>query len=1153
MKTDIGNPSLMNILPIHNLMRNSIISLRKVTAVLVALLTSMAAFAQTSDMLQPSPLAQGSWTRITVDREGIYRVTASDVPALSGTSVQQIALYGLEGGALNEYNADTLLSGIRQCAVWVNDANGDGIFNGSDAIVFYGEGGSVCRYNSLTQRLTYNVNSYELHNYYFLTTTHTGAPLRVQQAEATASATLVRTTFPSLAWLNLESVNVHQTGSVWVGDRFSNSNASRRYTLGFPVTPAAGTAVDATLGVAIGNESGASFTLTGNGGSVTASMGAHTPYVSSHGTLTWGGGDSMTLTLSFLPSESASIGYLDYIELNADLPLRYSGKPLIFRGMPAGGSVEYRIAGATTGLRVWDVSDVCNPIEQTLTIGNGQASFVANAQTLRTFIAFDGHYSSVNATAAVSNQDLAGAVPAELVVVCHPDLKAQGERIAALHRTHDSLSALVVTTTQVYNEYSSGRQDPIAIRHFLRSKYEAALADPALPMVRYLLLLGRGSYDNRNILGKSAFSVVMYESRESFESEGGSYSTDDMFGYLEAGETGYVHESLEIGIGRLPAKSVAEATLMADKIEQYLTKSDIADPSGRGDWRNYIALLADDADPSRTGDTSFTSSSEYTANKILERHPHYNIDKIFSDAYVQQSGASGSYYPDVNNAITQRINNGCLIFNYVGHGSPRYIGTERFIDISDISNYHNNGRLPFFMASTCSYSHFDNPDELSGAEALMLSPAAAIAVLSATRPISHSQQFNTDLLLNTLNPSLRLGDALRLSKNALPAPHAFCLLGDPALRLSFADNDAVVTSINRRDVEPGRNDTALVLSQVTVEGEIRDASGQLRSDFDGYIFPVVFDRKMAARTLANDNEGCEVDFTQQKGILYKGRHDVQGGRFSYSFTVPRDVAYNFGQGKLSHYARQADGKADAAGQYSNILFGGFNEEADLDVAHPTVQLFINDSLFLPGGTTGSSPTLLAQFYDEVGINAFGSGIGHDITATIDGNPNNVIILNDFYESSTSDFRNGSLRYTLRNLIPGHHSITVKAWNIYNYSASATIDFCVRTENNGGDSSIIGRFITCPNPASIETRLQIEHNAPDSIAEAVVMIYSAQGQLVRTLRPAIRKGSYVAGPAVWNFCNEAGAKVAPGLYIARVTLVDTAGRQHRATAKIMHRP
>ena len=219
----------------------------------------------------------------------------------------------------------------------------------------------------------------------------------------------------------------------------------------------------------------------------------------------------------------------------------------------------------------------------------------------------------------------------------------------------------------------------------------------------------------------------------------------------------------------------------------------------------------------------------------------------------------------------------------------------------------------------------------------------------------------------------------------------------------------------------------------------------------------------------------------------------------------------------------------------------------------TYNLFINDSLFLPGGTTGSSPTLLAQFYDEVGINAFGSGIGHDITATIDGNPNNVIILNDFYESSTSDFRNGSLRYTLRNLIPGHHSITVKAWNIYNYSASATIDFCVRTENNGGDSSIIGRFITCPNPASIETRLQIEHNAPDSIAEAVVMIYSAQGQLVRTLRPAIRKGSYVAGPAVWNFCNEAGAKVAPGLYIARVTLVDTAGRQHRATAKIMHRP
>ena len=206
---------------------------------------------------------------------------------------------------------------------------------------------------------------------------------------------------------------------------------------------------------------------------------------------------------------------------------------------------------------------------------------------------------------------------------------------------------------------------------------------------------------------------------------------------------------------------------------------------------------------------------------------------------------------------------------------------------------------------------------------------------------------------------------------------------------------------------------------------------------------------------------------------------------------------------------------------------------------------MNDTNFRNGGITDASPTLLAVLFDSIGINAVGSGLGHDITATLDGNPNNIIILNDFYETDIADERYGTIRYNLSGLTFGKHTITLKAWNIYNYSNTAELTFYV----HGADTSTANISAT-PNPASDQVRLSMEHNCKGNIASAQLDIFDMQGRPVKRFAPTVGADSYVVGPVVWNLCGDNGGRVSPGVYIARFTVTDSEGERMSAIGKVI---
>lgn len=1103
-----------------------------------------------------SVLSSGKWYKLTIANTGIHKISGSDLVAqnidITNLAISNLRIYGNGGNALSEKNTDFEYNDLIENAIYVKDNNNNGLFDTNDYILFYAQAANIWKYNNSSKLFEYQVHPYSKYNYYFLSISgNNNSPKRISTFDFQESTTENILSYTYCATIHNDITNTHQSGRIWVGEKFSSAVSSRSFSFSIPNTiQGANTGIKYALSSVSNTNSSFKVSINGASQNHYFSQGNRYMYQGVIRNIQLGSSGKCNIEISYSFNESMAAGYLDYIEINAPSALSFTESQTPFRHISQNDSscfYQFQLGNSSQKVRVWNIGNPCNVYELSTTLNNNISTFTDSCLQYGQWVAFDGSsFYSPTAISAIDNQDLHGMPQADYIIVAPEIFLSQAERLAQLHRLYNGLDVAVITPQKIYNEFSSGKQDAMAIRRFLKMLYDRALTDNNLKMPRYLLLFGKAIYDNKNITNTDIPFVVSYQSETSFDTEGSSFTSDDMFGYLGDWETGSIYESIDVGIGRFPVKTTNEAKTMVDKVEYYLTKKDLQEVNYRGDWRNYITFLADDADPGSENDVYFITSSEKTTQLINQTYPLFNVEKIYADAYVQQSSAIGSFYPEAKNALTKRINNGCLLLNYVGHGSIQYIGTERYMEKNDIASYSNKYQLPFFVASTCSFGKYDIIDDICGAESFVLAPnGGGIAITAAVRPIGHSETFDTKVCLYALDKNNSIGDAFRIAKNEACMTHSMQLLGDPAIKLSLPENQIVVTAINNKPTTDNNADTATVLTRVVVEGEIRNNSNNIISDFSGQIYSTVFDRFVTYKTLANDNEDTEMEFSQQKNILYKGRDSVINGKFSYSFIVPKDVVFQYDYGKLSHYANSYT--EDATGSYSNILFGGFNQDIDIVESRPGIRLFMNDSLFVSGGTTNQNPTIYAILYDTLGINAVGSGIGHDITAVLDGNSNRIMVLNDYYETDATNPHKGYVSYPLQNLENGLHQITLKAWNIYNYSASATIVF------NVVDNQIfhIGNFYAYPNPANWQTTFRLEHNQPDQITGIEIQIYSTMGQLVKTLYPPVVEGSYAMPEVVWDFTSDSGYKVANGMYLARIIITTSDNQKHSVSTKIMH--
>ena len=1072
-----------------------------------------------------SVLSTGNWYKIGVNTDGIYRLSFQDLESLgmniSSINPQNLRIYGHPGGLLPTDNASERTADLEELAIQVIGQS-DGSFDANDYILFYGQSPNQWSLNS-SGFFSRQQHYFDNYTYYFITA-DLGEGQRVPSVQSLSSADTTITIFDDYQIHENEEVNFIKSGKNWYGDVFDLVD-SRTFNFNFPnrigsanlkmiLAANSPSPFNSNFSIDASGMQTQNLTISGINGSYNRAN------LKTFEELINPSSNTIQVNLEYSSSSSTGKGWIDFIEINSQRRLIMSGSQMPFRSLASvkpNSTTEFLLSNTNSNTKIWDVTDPLSPNTIAGQISGSEFSFKISTDVLREFIAFNGTYLSANILGEIENQDLHSMKDVDYLIVSHPTFLEQANRLATFHETK-GLNVEVVSPQQIYNEFSSGSQDVSAIRDFAKMLYEQE--NP----LSYLLLFGDASYDPKDRLSTNTNYIVSYQSANS-TNELYSYVTDDYFALLDEGES-LISDALnipflDIGVGRFPVQTVAEAKSAVDKVIGYSSSESY------GDWRLNMCFVGDDNDEQ---ETVHSLQAEQLADYVASSYPNVNVDKIYLDAYEQESSTGGQRCASANNAISEAVNKGMFVVNYTGHGGELGWAHERILEIDDINSWSNENKLPLFMTATCEFSRYDDPARVSAGEQVFLKEnGGAIALLTTSRVVftGSNLDLNTAFLENLFPKDddesfPRLGDVLMRTKNNVTdisnTNHRnFTLLGDPALLLAYPEYDIVLTEIQ---------DSAKALGLVTISGEIQH-NGTKLNNFNGLVFPKVYDKRKEFQTLGQDESPVFV-FDLQKNLLFKGKSSVDNGEFTFSFIVPKDINYDFGNGKISLYAKGniQDVLCDAYGYNLDMVVGGTTSDFEEDYTGPQINLFMNDTNFVVGGITDANPSLYALLYDENGINTVSNGIGHDMLAILDEESANPIVLNDFYESDVNSYKSGVIDYPFNTLSEGKHTLRVKVWDVYNNSAESTTEFVVLPSDNLS----IQNLLNYPNPVVDFTSFYFEHNQNNEEMEVILQIMDLQGRIVKRIEQNIIPNGYRYGPISWDGNSEHGAELNTGVYI-----------------------
>lgn len=1122
-----------------------------------------------------SVLADGDWYKIAVTQSGIYKIDYDFLSSLgivpNQINPKQIKIFGNGGGMLPQSNDKFILDDLVQDAIIVQGEE-DGRFDKNDYILFYAKGPNTWNYNAASELFNHEINDYSDSAFYFLTIS-TGNGKRIETSAPLSDPTYSTNTYDELHFFEEEVPNeitdYVKTGRNWFSRTF-NLNDSRDIPFRLANT---GHEFDIQYRFAARSNGISFFKMTYNGQNIEnvkigPAITASTDYLSNYVTLSSGTKKFTTstknLNINTLFTSSGDIsskGWIDYISINARCDLNYPDQQVFIRDPNSVGQekTEFNFTSNTNNIKVWDVTNPYSVTDFDLNQSGNSYSFIAETMTPKEFILFqDKDAYQPMKIGKIPNQDLHGLPQSDYLIVTAPKFIDYAREIGELHKSEEELSYVVVTPQQIYNEFSSGAQDITAIRNFVKMFYDRGTQDSS---PKYLLLFGDASYDYKDRIKNNTNVVPTYETPIAYSPfKDYSFASDDYFGYLDDNEgnldnaLGGSSLRLDIAIGRFPVTTIAQAEAVVNKVKRYYSRNH------HGDWRNIITFIADDMD--NGWESTFVTESENILRNLDTSYPVYNQKRIYSDSYKQLSTPKGNTYPDATDAVDRRMDQGSLITNYIGHGGEAGLAHEGLVTLNDIKAWNNKDALTILVTATCEFTRFDDPERVSAGEWTFLNPdGGAVTLLTTTRTVENGENISLlkKLFINNFfekinNKHKTIGEIFLESKNKKDDDgfskntRKFALIGDPALMPDFPEYNVVSTKLNGKSFDETNNQLK-ALDKVTISGEVRDWDEKILTDFNGIVYPTIFDKKIELSTLANDPHSKKLNFESQESTIYKGKATVKNGKFSYTFIVPKDISYKKGFGKISYYASNStqqpiDNLVTDAHGYENAVVGGVSDSFVYDDKGPVVNLFINDTNFVDGGTTNENPILIAKVFDDIGINIIGSGIGHDPKAILDDNETHKI--GDFYESELDNFRKGIINYPFFDLTEGHHSIVVKVWDVANNPGEGKINFVVA---NSAQAALKNIF-NFPNPFHYSTTFNIEHNRPNEKLDIQVQIFSASGALIKTIDREIKSEGTRVTSITWDGTDDNGARISSGVYVYRLVLKTTDGQVKDESNKLV---
>ena len=1109
-----------------------------------------------------SALKDGDIYKIAIKETGVFKLDYDffknqlKIANIDQIDPRTIKIYGNGGGILPEANSADRPDDLIENLIFVS-GEADGKFDATDYILFYGTGADKWHFDSKTQTFNRPKNVYANEAYYFIKiSSGNGARIAVQNSVANTNYTSLgfndygRFEEDKINLFASQSCNCTQgTGKLWFGDAFVSSVQERTYSDKFKF-PNIITADSVKLKAQLAGISSTftTFTVASSGqsfvGNIYASGSDPTEGDIAYLGFTEGkyipSGDNLDMKISY-PSVQGSLGWLDYIQVNVRRRLQLVDNQMSFRDVKSLSytSTLFQLSNVTNNTLVWDITNAQKPKNQEFTLSGSQLSFGAlTSGTLREFVAFDKTATLLKPTfvAKITNQNLHNIDNIDLLIVYHKDFETAAKTLAEQRRTKTGLKVELAEIGQIYNEFSSGALDPSAIRDFAR------LLLTRNARFKYMLLMGDGSFDYKRIyalgnLQPSDF-IPPYETDYYFNAID-SYPSDDYYALLSDTEGGEdLTGDLDIAVGRIVCKTADEANAVVRKIINYET------PKSLGDWRNRALFLADDEDGN-----AHLNDADRIADNIFKNEKNLNLDKLYVDAFPQVVSAGGTRVPALNDGVYQNQFKGVLTMCYLGHGGPKRLAQEAVITREEVNSWNNFDKLPLFITATCSFCGYDNPKEEAAGEVALLNPSGgAVALLSTVRAVyANSNAELTTAVFDTIykrvnNRPQTIGEIITSAKNSSRTGkngNKFTLIGDPSMSLALPRYSISTLKINNKSAN-STADTIRALQKVTIEGSILDDNGQLLKNFNGTLYPTIYDKATTLRTLGQDQSSYARDFTVQRNILFKGAASVKNGEWKFSFTIPKDIDYSFANGKISYYA--TDGTTDAAGNFENFIIGGTDPSVSSDNQPPLVQVYLNDDNFAFGGITDPNPTLYIKLSDDNGINVAGTSIGHDVAGTLDESKN-TIQLNNFYEAVKDDPTKGVVRYPFSKLEVGKHTIKVKAWDVANNPGEGYTEFIVSSDAKVA----LAHVLNYPNPFSTRTKFQFEHNLVGQQLKVRVNIFTVSGKIVKTIDQDINSEGFRVTDIDWDGKDEYGDNLARGVYLYRVKVVGIDSKGKKLTA------
>ena len=1104
---------------------------------------------KTANTISNSVLATGNWFQFYVEKSGVYKLSKSFLQQLgldvSAVDPRKIKIYGNGGRMLPLSNNIFYPKDLIENAIQINGES-DGVFNNEDYILFYGEGVDNWNQESRT-----HLNLYDKKSYYYITVQGSDGKRIAPLTQPTGNSTLTLTSFDDYQFHEEDIVNIARLGRQWFGESFEVKN-EQEFDFVFPNFDSSAP-VKIMLTAAAAAFTPTSFNVTANGNAAGAI--SFPALKSNSGTefivgflpnnSNFSGAENIKIKLKYNNNGvPGSKGFLDNIRLIAKRKLLGYGKQFHFQydqSVSNLGIVNYEISNATGISQIWDVTDIYS-IRNVVNSNANTFSFKANLGELRKYIALDpaDYYTPLkDSKAKIANQNLKGTLfknsqgqfqDIDYVIISPSFLTSQAEKLASFHRTYSNLSVKVIPLELIYQEFSSGKQDVAAIRNCIKYIYENASTPDK--RVRFINLFGDASYDFKNRIINNTNVVPIYHSINSNTTGESSFASDDFFGLMDPSEGNVVSYfgGIDIAVGRMLVNDTKQADEMVNKVIEY------HDLKSYGSWRNNFVLVSDDSDiPS---DASLQSRQNSLANTIASQKQFLNVNKIFLDSYAQEASAGGSRYPKARTDFFNAFEKGALVFNYLGHGGEDGLSAERIWEKLDGQNLSNQFKYPLFITITCEFSRFDNPFRPTAGEYTYWNPkGGAIAMITTIRSIGQfsAENFNDALTKNLLsygsNQYTSIAEALRISKNSNPnsATNVVFYIGDPAIMLAVAKPKIRLTKVNDVPVNQTMDDFKS-LAKITLTGEVTDENNNPLTNYNGEVSTTIFDKTVSRATYNNDGNSPVINFNVLGETIFRGNASVTNGQFEFSFVVPRDIRIPLANGRISFYAKKNQLLQNETGFDSSIKIGGINENATADNISPRVKLYMNDETFVSGGITNESPFLVAHLEDENGINT-ASGIGHDIVAVLDGDVSNPFVINDYYQTNLDDFTSGTLRFPLRNLAPGLHTITFKAWDVYNNPITAEIQFIVV----GDETITLSHVLNYPNPFVSYTEFWFTHNRPYEPLEVQIQVMTITGKIVWTKNQIITTEGFLSKEITWNGKDDFGDRIGKGVYVYKLTV------------------